>query len=441
MTSRTVLIEGHNLTLDTGTGIATYARNLGSTVRDLGYQTEVVVGSRRPVNAKDPLLAEVSFYDARGGKVPPALRYLWLARHAVFGSPFGLRPVSLRLSGAVMQPAGGRLSGFDRVHVVHELADAARLHFYRHHKRAELRLESPPHLFHATHATPMHVRGVPNIYTIHDLVPLRIPFATLDDKKYFLRLVRLLAREADHIVTVSERSKADLVELIGIPESRITNTYQSVHIPPELLAAAESDLANELDHFFQLEPGGYFLFVGAIEPKKNLTRLIDAYASSGSARPLVIVGAPGWQYEHDLERIADEQFLTYKFQDGVISPSRKVRRLQYLPFARLISLMRGARAVLFPSLYEGFGLPVLEAMLAGAPVLTSSTSSLPEVAGDAALLVDPNEVDAIAAGIRKLDSDDDLCKELSRQGREQAKKFSPERYKERIDALYKRIMG
>lgn len=114
--------------------------------------------------------------------------------------------------------------------------------------------------------------------------------------------------------------------------------------------------------------------------------------------------------------------------------------MAYLPLPRLIALMRGARGVLFPSLYEGFGLPVLEAMVAGAPVLTSNVSSLPEIAGDAALLVDPNDVDSIAAAIRQLDNDDDLCRTLVERGRERAKQFSPERYEERLAKLYRRVM-
>ncbi|MGE0702253.1 MAG: glycosyltransferase family 4 protein, partial [Hyphomicrobiaceae bacterium] len=238
-----------------------------------------------------------------------------------------------------------------------------------------------------------------------------------------------------------EHSRRDILALIGIPERRITTTSQSVHIPPALLAGSRDELAADLESYFELQPGGYFLVVGAIEPKTNLSRLVDAFASAGCRRPLLVVGAPAWQYERDLEKMGEERFLTYVIKDGVIAPRRRVKRLAYLPFPRLVALMRGARAVLFPSLYEGFGLPVLEAMVAGAPVMTSNVSSLPEVAGDAALLVDPHDVDAIAAGIRRLDSDDDLCADLSARGLERAKLFSPARYKERLGTLYKTVMG
>ena len=441
MSRKTVLLEGNNLTLESGTGIASYARTLGTTVRTLGHRTEVLVGSRSSVNARDPLLSEVSFYDARASLQLPLLHYLGLARYAVLGSPFGIRPATLRLGGTVVDPAGGRLGGFERVHVVRNLGDVARLHFMRYGTRAKLKIADQPDLFHATQPIPLRIAGRPNIYTIHDLVPLRLPYATLDDKKYFLELVRHIAARADHIVTVSEFSRSDIIRLLGVPEERVTNTYQSVHIPEALLNGTQDALASELEHFFQLEPGGYFLFVGAIEPKKNLSRLIDAYASSGSKRPLIIVGAPAWQYDRDLEKIGDERFLSYTMTDGVIVPRRRVRRLAYLPFARLVALMRGARAVLFPSLYEGFGLPVLEAMMAGAPVLTGNVSSLPEIAGNAAITVDPHDVDAIAAGIRSLDRDDALCASLTERGRERAKAFSPERYAARLDDLYRKVMG
>ena len=107
-----------------------------------------------------------------------------------------------------------------------------------------------------------------------------------------------------------------------------------------------------------------------------------------------------------------------------------------MPQDQLISLIRGARAVLFPSIYEGFGLPVAESMFLGTPVLTSNVSSLPEVAGDAALLIDPYSIDAISRAIAALDRDDELCGDLSRRGRVQAQKFSPAAYDDRLRKLY-----
>jgi glycosyltransferase involved in cell wall biosynthesis len=120
---------------------------------------------------------------------------------------------------------------------------------------------------------------------------------------------------------------------------------------------------------------------------------------------------------------------------------RKVKRLSYLPYSQLVLLMRGARALLWPSIYEGFGLPILEAMTLGTPVMTSNAACLPEIAGDAALLVDALDVEGITKAIRTLDSDDDLRLELQRRGPQQAKKFSPEKYQERVGALYRNVLG
>jgi glycosyltransferase involved in cell wall biosynthesis len=115
-------------------------------------------------------------------------------------------------------------------------------------------------------------------------------------------------------------------------------------------------------------------------------------------------------------------------------------RVGRLPLAQLVMLIRGARALLFPSLYEGFGLPVLEAMLLGTAVMTSKNSSLIEVAGDAASLVDPYDVSAMARTIAALDADEALRADLSQRGLRQAEKFSPERYRERVDALYQKLL-
>lgn len=125
--------------------------------------------------------------------------------------------------------------------------------------------------------------------------------------------------------------------------------------------------------------------------------------------------------------------------DSIPGGDRRVKRIDYLPFPMLMQLIRGARAVVFPSLYEGFGLPVLESMMLGTPVISSTTSSIPEVAGDAALLVNPYDTSAIAQAMRRLDRDDDLCFELSMRGRRQAEQFSEAAYQGRLAELYRRM--
>ncbi len=177
---------------------------------------------------------------------------------------------------------------------------------------------------------------------------------------------------------------------------------------------------------------GYYLFFGALEPKKNLARLLEAHLASGSKHPLVIVGAPGWGSDRDVALLK---------QLAALDENKRIKWLGYLPRQTLATVIAGARAVVFPSLYEGFGLPVLEAMALGTPAITSNTSSLPEVAGDAALLVDPLDVRSIARAIRSLDDDDGAVANLSQRGLVQADRFSAAAYRERLAGFYTRLTG
>jgi glycosyltransferase involved in cell wall biosynthesis len=217
------------------------------------------------------------------------------------------------------------------------------------------------------------------------------------------------------------------MKYLGVEEHRITNTYESVEFPRDCIEKSTDVVADELEAALGLEYGKYLLFYGALEPKKNVSRLIDAYFFSGVILPLVLVTSGGWGNEAEvalIERRANTQIR------------QRIYRLDYISQPMLVTMIRGACALIFPSLYEGFGLPVLEAMLLGTPVVTSRLGSLPEVAGDAALLVNPYEVSEIARGIGKIVEDADLRAELSTRGRTQAAVFSVERYRERVAQLY-----
>jgi glycosyltransferase involved in cell wall biosynthesis len=244
-----------------------------------------------------------------------------------------------------------------------------------------------------------------------------------------------VAAKADHIVTVSENSKNDIMKYLGVEENRITNTYQSVEFPREYVERSTDVVAEELQGSFGLEYGKYLLFYGALEPKKNVGRLIDAYLSSGVNLPLVLVTSGGWGNEDEVASI-ERRREQERAGRGI---RRRIYRLDYVSLLMLVTIIRGACALIFPSLYEGFGLPVLEAMLLGTPVVTSGVSSLPEVAGDAALLVNPYEVDEIARAIGQIVEDADLRSELSARGRTQAAVFSVERYRGRVAQLYERF--
>lgn len=433
----TILYEAHSIAQSGGTGFATYARALAQAASRLGYNVDGLFGVERGLTHGQHRLNEVLAFDAIDeNEWLTRLEQVWRNIRYPFNAIAGLRPVELPRSGLVVGSSSETLRLFRRAFAVTQLINVSAMHFQIYGRLAQLRVADTPFAFHATHPIPLALKGCPNIYTIHDLVPLRLPYATLDNKKYLYRLLTTLARKADQIVTVSEYSKRDIVEYLGVDERRVTNTYQAVDIPASLMARDDDEVAEDLARRFGLEPGGYFLFYGAIEPKKNVANLIDAYAASGSTLPLILAGGGGWQNRVEMRKIRDERFSNFRIDGPVIRRERQVRRLEYLPRDQLVSLIRGARAVLFPSIYEGFGLPVVEAMTLGTPVVTSNVASLPEVAGDAAVFVNPHSVEDISRGIWAIEADADLRAALIERGREQAKKFSPAVYEARLRKLY-----
>ena len=421
-----IAIDGFNLALDKGTGVATYGRNLSHSLKSLGAQVDLLYGA--PIKAKhDDLLKEVMFFDSS----PPDLHKIIKTLRMVRALGFRNRHEAFRIpvTGAVITDGfASRLPRFDNLWNAYRLFDRGQIKFDIFRSLQKVKLPQAPDVMHWTYPLPMRATGVPNIYTLHDLVPLRLPYTTLDRKASYFGLMKWIANTADHIVTVSEASRRDIVKLLGVPEDRVTNTYQAVHVPPHLAERSDDEVASSVGGTFGLEFRGYFLFFGSIEPKKNIGRIIEAYMSAGVGSQMVVVGARAW-------RSAQETRLL----DLVPGSDRRIKRIDYVPFPMLIQLIRGARAVVFPSLYEGFGLPVLEAMSLGTPVISSTTSSIPEVAGDAALLVDPYDVSAIAQAMRRLEHDDDLCFELSMRGRRQAEKFSEKAYQARLVDLYRRL--
>ena len=431
--SRRIYFDGLNLSLERGTGIATYTRMLGQIVRDLGYEVGVVYGSpQRP--AKNLLLREIAFFETRDAAPVALPKEVWDAFCDQLRVPFGVQPSAVNLTGTVITDQfQDRLPLHDHLFVARNLFANARRYFSWSGRFVDLNFDTAPDILHCTYQMPLRAKRALNIYTIHDLVPLRLPYTTLDNKRQTYRLLRKIAAEADHIVTVSENSKRDIVQLLGVPEERVTNTYEAVEFPPELAERPDDLIAEQLRGSYGLDLQDYLLFYGALEPKKNVRRLIDAYMLSAVDIPLVITGAVGWGNK------TEAQMLKELRADGRAQGSRRIYHFEYVSVPMLVTLIRGARAVLFPSLYEGFGLPVLEAMLLGTPVVTSRTSSLPEIAGDAALYVNPYDIDSIAEAIKTITADEGLRTELSRRGRVQAGLFSVARYRERVASLYERI--
>jgi glycosyltransferase involved in cell wall biosynthesis len=433
--SRRIYFDGLNLALERGTGIATYTRMLARIARDLGYEVGVVYSSPwRP--AKNLLLHDTAFSDGRGTPLALSAKRAWGIIEDQLRSPLGIHPTPVNPSGIVVpEQFRGRLPVHDHVFVARNLFANARRYFSWSGRFLDLAFDTAPDILHCTYQMPLRAKAACNMYTIHDLVPLRLPYTTLDNKRQTYRLLRKIAAEADHIVTVSENSKRDIVRLLGVDEERVTNTYEAVEFPAELINQPDDLVAERLRASYHLELGDYLLFYGALEPKKNAARLIEAYMLSGAEMPLVVTGAVGWGNEAEARTLKELQSEEHTRSKG----GGRVYHFEYVGLSDLIALIRGARAVIFPSLYEGFGLPVLEAMQLGTPVVTARTSSLPEIGGDAALYVDPYDVDDMAHAITTIAADDGLRAELARRGRVQAELFSVARYRERVAALYERL--
>src|SRR5918994_175546 len=303
----------------------------------------------------------------------------------MIGTPFGERAVRVPITGQVIATSfRDRLPHFDEIWNAQHLFQQAHAYFRVSRNPLTVRVPKRPDLMHWTYPVPVRMPRVRNIYTLHDLVPLRLPFTTLDHKRRYYRMVQDIAKRSPHIVTVSENSRRDIINLLGVPEDRGTNTWQSVEIPRRLAEAPMATVRAEVAGAFGLGAGRYWLFFGAIEPKKNVGRMIQAFLASGAEGPLVIVGKKAWKSEAELKLLFDDHIRFLVQQGQEIRRRHKVMLLDYAPFRLLVNLIRGARAGLFPSIYEGFGLPALEAMLLGTPVITSNTASMPEVAGGAA---------------------------------------------------------
>jgi glycosyltransferase involved in cell wall biosynthesis len=434
-----IVYDGFNLSLTQGTGVATYTRMLTRVAHDLGYNIGIVYTSSQ-TPPKDPLLREVAFFDEKQAIKTPLVRQLInCVTDQVRGfatirpSPVDLDRVVVRRQFEMTWPA------HHQAFATRRLFANARSHFARTNRFVNLDFDPKPGIFHCTYPLPLRSKSACNIYTIHDLVPLRLPFTTLDNKRQIFRLLKTIARQADHIVTVSENSKRDIVELLGVAEDRVTNTYQAVHFPEVYRDRPSEMIAEQLRGSFGLDFREYLLFFGALEPKKNVARLIEAYLSSGVDMPLVLVASEGWNNATETKLIAELRDRQRLEAQSNRRTKRVVHRFDYAPFSMLVTLIRGARAVVFPSLYEGFGLPVLESMVLGTPVISSRESSVPEIAGDAALLVDPYRTDEIAGAIRMIAKDAGLRAELVRRGQAQAAKFSVDRYRERVGALYRTL--
>jgi glycosyltransferase involved in cell wall biosynthesis len=272
----------------------------------------------------------------------------------------------------------------------------------------------------------------PSIVTVHDLSFMRYPQAFPPMQRAYLQSqVRRSVRAARRVIAISQATKEDVVGLFGIPPGRVDVVHNGVDAsfcpaPPEQVEAFRRQ---------QGLPERYILHLGTLEPRKNLVRLVQAFAqvrSHDAGQPpikLVLAGGKGWDYEAIFAEVS-----RLGLAQEVLFPG-------YVADEELAWWYRAATLFVYPSLLEGFGLPVLEAMACGAPTVTSNLSSLPEVAGDAALLVEPTSVDALATALLCLLRDTALTDELRARGLRQAARFPWSRTAQETAAVYRRALG
>ena len=285
-------------------------------------------------------------------------------------------------------------------------------------------------VFHAPHYVVSPLTMCPYVVTIHDCIHLRFP-QYLPNRlapHYARAMMRTAARRSRRVLTVSNASKQDILHYLGVPAEKVEVVYNALD---SRLATAPTaaDITRVRERFQLTSP--FILYAGNIKPHKNVDRLIEAYAL---LRRRGIVGVKLLIIGDQISKYPQLRRLVHRFQ-----LHQHVRFLGFVPDATLAALYRLASVFVFPSLYEGFGLPPLEAMAAGAPVVTSNVSSLPEVVGDAALLIDPTSAESIAVAIGRVLGEPGLRSELVRRGHERVKAFSWERSVARIRDIYQEV--
>jgi glycosyltransferase involved in cell wall biosynthesis len=271
------------------------------------------------------------------------------------------------------------------------------------------------------------VAPCPVVTTIHDLSFIRFPhlFRRIN-RLYLAAMTRFSARRARRVIAVSEHAASEAVHLLGISSEKIDVVYHGVDPAFRPLPASQVATFRERQGL----PHEFVLFVGTLEPRKNLKRLIEAFSRVYDGRTrLVLVGGKGWLYDDLFARVEELDLSAAVLFPGYV-------RSEDLPL-----WYNAATALAYPSLYEGFGMPVTEAQACGTPVLTSNKSSLPEAAGEAALLIDPHNVEEIAAGLNRVLGDDALRKDLRERGLAHARRFSWSRTAQQTIGVYRRALG
>lgn len=258
-------------------------------------------------------------------------------------------------------------------------------------------------------------RRIPTLATIYDLTPSLFPhYHYARNIEFHNRRNKFIAKHAKLVITLSQNSKKDINNVMGMPASKIRVIPGA--ISDKYYPIKNRTLIQKVLRKYHLKEGQYFLFIGTIEPRKNIEGILQAYAKIRnqikSPFKVVIIGEKAWGWKNLQKNIKK------------LNLEKKILVTGYIPDADLVPIINGAKLFIYPSFYEGFGLPVLEAMACGIPVISSNTSSLPEVIGDSGFMVDPNDHNKLASYMLKIIHDTKLHAKLSKKALERSKLFS-----------------
>lgn len=277
---------------------------------------------------------------------------------------------------------------------------------------------------------PLNIRksGVPSVVTIHDLIYRRLPqcYKPIDRKLYDYKY-GTSCRNADRIIAVSQRTKLDIMEYYGIPEDKIDVVYQGCD--KQFKRAVTEQETAAIRKRYGLD-GRYIIQVGTVELRKNSGLTVSALAGLDKEIKLIIVGRDHHGYKKEVMRTAQRLGVT-----------GRLRWLEGVPFADLPALYAGADVAAYPSLYEGFGIPIIEAISSGTPVVAATGSCLEEAGGPGALYIDPRNADELAAALRRLLEDKELNAKMVAEGREYVRRFDNTKMAGRIMDVYRRVLN
>lgn len=284
-------------------------------------------------------------------------------------------------------------------------------------------------VLHSPHYTTPIFNSSHSVVTVCDMTFFLYPkMHGIMKRVFFQQMMQISSKRADRIIAISESTGKDLLHLLGVTPDKIHTVLLAAD--DNFRPIGDCVKVGKICRRYGLQPGEFFLYVGTLEPRKNVPALLHAYKDlldSGIQERLVIVGKKGWMFENI--------FATMQ----ILGLENKVIFTGYVPDEDLPYLYNGARLFVYPSLYEGFGLPVLEAMACGTPVVTSNVSSMPEIVGDAGLLVNPHEHSQLAQAIECLIMDDDLHQSLKERGLERAAQFSWEKTAQETLKIYSQV--